>query len=596
MKTNTLALFLFSLFFTSCAGQAIKVSGSNEEASKLKSVITEHTEAVKYLDPFYASYFNVEEDLDKFGDYASPEFREKARLITLKSINALKTVREESLPEGDRRTYSLFKGDLDMSIREFDFPGELLEFNQMGNRLHAYIDDSSEALTSFPFNSVKHYDAFVKRSEGFPIYIDNQIQLLRRGIKEKITLGCVAAKAALNTYHSGLEPSPEKNPFYRPILFIPKSFSETDRNRLSKDFKKMIEERILPGIVKFDNFFRKEYLPHCRSTYGIGSLPRGKEWYEFAIHRSTNLPLKAKEVHQKGLSEVARIRAEIEKIKTQMSFKGTYKEFIKAISNDPKYFFKNSEQMISNLNSVREKIQKKIPDYFNLVPKTDYKIVESSNPEDAAGSYNGPTDNLPFGRFLVNSKNLRSIPIYETTTLSLHETIPGHHFQLALQFEMKDKLSEYQRKMYFSNAFAEGWALYSEYLGNEMGMYEDPVQRLGNLNAEMLRAVRLVVDSGIHAYGWSREKTMKYMAEYLASDEKGISNEANRYSVWPGQALGYKIGQLKIIELRKESEEALGSKFDIKEFHRIVIGNGTVSLSFLEKEVKEWIIHHGVGK
>jgi uncharacterized protein (DUF885 family) len=245
--------------------------------------------------------------------------------------------------------------------------------------------------------------------------------------------------------------------------------------------------------------------------------------------------------------------------------------------------------MFNAFEKVKAETAERIPRYFSLVPKSDFKIVETSNPEDAAGRYDNPTENIPYGRFVANTINLRSVPVYGVTTLMLHETVPGHHFQLALQFEMKDKLSEYQRKVYSSNAFVEGWALYAEYLGREMGMYADPLQRLGNLNDELLRAVRLVVDTGIHAFGWTHDKTIAYMRDHLASDAKDIENEANRYSVWPGQALGYKIGQLKIIELRKLAEQELGPKFDIKEFHRVVIGNGTVSLTVLEQQVKDWI-------
>jgi uncharacterized protein (DUF885 family) len=224
-----------------------------------------------------------------------------------------------------------------------------------------------------------------------------------------------------------------------------------------------------------------------------------------------------------------------------------------------------------------------------LVPKSDFKIVETSNPEDASGSYNQPTETAPFGRFIVNTKNLKAVPIYDVTTLMLHETVPGHHFQLALQYEMKDSLSEYQRKVYNSNAFAEGWALYAEYLGNEMGMFTDPDQRFGNLNDEMLRAVRLVVDTGIHSMGWSQQRAIAYMAHHLASDHKDIETEINRYSVWPGQALGYKVGQLKILELRHKAESVLGKNFDIKGFHKAIIGNGTVSLGVMETQVNDWI-------
>ncbi len=583
------ALGLFSLL--SCAGPSIYSSKETHtnDASKLSAAIQSYTEAAKHLDPFSASYFNVEEDLGKFGDYASPQYFKRAKSIFVNAVESLKTIRPETLSEEDHQTYLLFKQDMEVGLKGFDFPDELLAFNQMGNRLHSYLDDSSEALTSFPFDSVKHYEDFISRSEGFPDYIENQIRLLKRGIAEKITLNCPAANGVLNTYKDALETRVDKNPFFRPIQFMPKSFSKSDRKRIAEEFRAMISKRILPGYLKFDRFFKSEYLPHCRKGFGIGSLPRGKEWYAFSILASTNLPLTPEQVHKKGLEEVARISREMSQIQKELGFKGTLKAFQKSLKSDPKYFFTSSEEMFKAFEKVKAEVNSKVPHFFSLIPEHDFKIVETSNPEDAAGSYGIPTENLPYGRFIVNTKNLRSVAKYGVTTLMLHETVPGHHIQIALQFEMNDRLSEYQRKLFFSNSFVEGWALYSEFLGNEMGMYSDPMQRLGNLNDEMLRAVRLVVDTGIHAYGWSREKANRYMQSNLATDAKGISNEVNRYSVWPGQALGYKIGQLKIIELRNEAKSELGSRFDIKAFHKIVIGNGTLPLNILEMQVREWI-------
>jgi uncharacterized protein (DUF885 family) len=592
MTLKSLSFLGLLVLSTSCAtrpaGTSQTATGS-PDSNRLNATIAEYTEASKHLDAFKASYFNVEEDLGKFGDYPSPAFFAREKSVYQKAINGLKAVRFDSLSAQDQRTYRIFKEDMEVSLEAFDYPFELLEFTQMDNRMHAYLDDSSEALTTFPFDTVGHYDAFIARAKTFPAYVDNQIDLLKRGLRENIVLNCPAAHAAVNTYQDGLQADVEKNSFYRPITFMPKSFSAADRQRLDTEFRKFVAEQILPGYQKFDRFFRTKYVPHCRASFGIGKLPHGKAWYNYAILKSTNLALSPKEIHKKGLEEVRRITGELEKVKAEIGFKGSLQEFRASLAQDPRYFFTSSKEMFEAFQKVKSDTSKQIPNYFNLIPSHDYKIVETSNPEDAAGSYNEPTDNIPYGRFVVNTKNLRSVPVYGVTTLSLHETIPGHHFQLALQYEMKDRLSEYQRKLFNSNSFVEGWALYAEFLGNEMGMYRDPVQRLGNLNDEMLRAVRLVVDTGIHAYGWSRKKAVAYMKANLASDDGDISNEINRYSVWPGQALGYKIGQLKIIELRRLAESELGKAFDIKEFHRVVIGSGTVSLGILESQVKDWI-------
>ncbi|MCM0605003.1 MAG: DUF885 domain-containing protein [Xanthomonadaceae bacterium] len=559
------------------------------QAETLTHIIDQYTENAKRVDAFMAPYYNVEENLSKFGDFPSPEFFKRKKELYVTALEKLNHLKKDTLSHDDRKTYDIFKEDMEVSLDQLSYPNEYLSFNQMDNRLHSYLDDSSKELTQFPFDSVKHYNDFIKRSEGFPAFVDNQIELFKKGVKAGITLNCPSAKATVNTYQDGLESNIEKNPFYRPVTFMPESFNTSDKEQLKADFKKMIIERIIPGFKKFDHFFKKSYLPHCRKSYGLKGLPHARKWYSSRILSNTNLHLTAEEIHKTGLREVARISKGIEEIKNKFGFKGNLKAFLKSLTSDDKYVFKSAKEMFEAFELTKSLIAAKVPQYFSKKPKTDYKLVETSNPEDAAGSYFEPTENIPMGRFIVNTKNLHNVPIYEVTTLLVHEATPGHHFQLALQFEMKSELSEYRRKLFGSNAFVEGWALYSEYLGNEMGLFNDPMQKLGNLNDEMLRAVRLVVDTGIHHYGWSREKTIAYMDEHLATGKKDISNEANRYSIWPGQALGYKIGQLKIIELRKMAESKLGSKFDIKDFHSVVIGEGTLSLNILELRVKDWV-------
>ena len=589
-KQNYLRLIILPLLFSlSCSAPETKAEKSTTEGERLNRIITEYANSQKHQDAFEAPYFNVEENLSQFGDFPTPEYFARAKKRLQTAISSLQEIHPDTLSFQDQLAYRLFKEDVETHLKDFNFPRDLLTVDQMENRLHEYLDESSQALTDFPFDSVKHYQDFIKRAEGFPVYVDNQIAALQRGIKEKIVLSCLVAKKVPGSYREGMTTDIEKNPFFRPIGFMPKEFPTAEKNRLAAEFRKMIKDRIIPGFTKFDQFFRNEYLSHCREEFGIGTFPRGAEWYQQSILHGTGLTLDPKEIHAIGEREVARISAEIEKVKKQVHFKGTKKAFLKSLSQDPKYFFKTAPEMLQSFQNVKKKVDAKIGQYFSLMPKSEYKIVEASSPTEAAGSYKNPTEILPYGRFVVNTKNLRSVANFGVTTLSLHEAVPGHHFQLALQFEMKDQLSEYQRKMYWSNAFGEGWALYAEYLGNEMGLFDDPLQRMGNLNDEMLRAVRLVVDTGIHSMNWSQKKAIDYMSANMASDAKEVENEINRYSVWPGQALGYKIGQLKIIELRKKAEKELGPKFDLKEFHRAVIGHGTVSLSILESQVNDWM-------
>lgn len=560
-----------------------------EASHSLNQIISDYAEQAKRLDAFYSAEYDLEENLEKFGDYGSPDYFKRRKDLFQNAITRLKSVPVEVLTTAEKHVYDIFKQDIEISLKGTEFPDEFLEFNQLSNRLHSYIDQSSQALTKFPFDSVKHYDAFVKRSEGFLPYIDRQIALLQRGIKERITNSCIVANATLSTYQDGLLMPIEKNPFYRPISFMPKKFSKKDRARLTADFRHMVEERIVPGFKKFDQFFRTEYMPHCRQEFGIGKLPHGKDWYKLAMKASTTLDLDAKAIHETGLKEVERISAEMDEIRKSMGFKGTLPEFINSLKNDPKHQFKSAKEMIAAFNKVKAAVAKKLPDYFSLLPKSDYKIVEASNPQSPSGQYTQPTDMVPYGRFILNTHDLKSVPKYDVTTLSLHETNGGHHLQCALVYELKDKLSEYQRRVYYSNSYVEGWALYAEYLGREMGMFTEPIQRLGNLNAEMLRAVRLVVDTGIHAMNWSQQQVVDYMLSHLAVDPHGVTIEANRYSVWPGQALGYKVGQMKILELRKHAEKELGKNFDLKEFHKVILVGGVVSMPVLENEINEWI-------
>lgn len=559
-----------------------------DDGTKLKAIIENFTVGVKRLDPYHAPYFNNEEDFSKFGDYMSPDYFERDKTLMRQALQDLKTVDVSKLNLEDLIAYKLFKSNVEVELRSYDFPRELLSFTQMGNRVRSFIDMANADLSNFPFKTVKNYEDFTVRAKGFAPFLDRLIATLKRGVKEKVTLNCIIAAKAVNSYKEALEPKPEKNPFFKPIAKMPESFSASDRERLTADFQKMVSQDIVLPLKRFDDYFRNDYSKHCRKGYGIGSLPMGKEWYAYAIEANAETDLDAKVIHELGLREVKRIESEIAQIQKKMGYKGSVKDFLRKIVKDPNSYFKTKQEMLAAFEKDKSVIAQKVPQYFSMVPKSDYTIVESTNPEDASGSYRGPTETRPTGRFVLNTSNLKSVPKFGVATLLMHEAVPGHHFQLALQYDLKDRLSEFQRKIFGSTAFVEGWALYAESLGREMEIYDD-YQKLGNLAAEQMRAVRLVVDTGIHAMGWDQKRTLAFMRSHMAGDERGNEIEANRYSVWPGQALAYKIGQLKILELRKLAEKELGSKFDIREFHKVVIGNGTLSLKVLEEKIQDWI-------
>lgn len=585
-------IFLFAVLFLTMSSWSMP-AWSNEEGQKLNRLISEFTESLKSLDTYDAPYYDVKEDFDKFGDYLSEDYFAREKRITLQTKEKLDKIKPNGLLENDRITYDLFLEDLSVAVSKYDFDYQFLGFNQMGNRLLTVIDDSNPDLTSFPFTNLTNYEAYLLRMKGFPAFIDRQIQMLKKLSANKLTLNCEVAKKVRSTYQSALEKNIDKNPFLRPALRFPSEINISDQTRLLGEFKNLISQDLIPAFEKFDRYYVNEYIPNCRKSFGLSDLPNAKKWYQYQIWSNTNLHMKPKEIHEVGLSEVARIRSEFEQVKKALGFKGSLKEFFQSLNKDEKYYFKSSQELKAAFYQVKDLIEAKIPKYFDLIPQTPYEIVESSNPEDAAASYRVPTESVPRGRFVINALNLKATPKFGVTTLSMHEAVPGHHFQLALVYEMKDSLSEYRRKIFNSNSFVEGWALYAERLGYEMGLYEDPLQKLGNLNDEMLRAVRLVVDTGIHAYGWSRKKAQDYMKANLASVDKDIEIEVDRYSVWPGQALGYKLGQLKIMELRRLAEKKMGNQFDIRKFHSEVIGRGTISLGVLEARIEDWIQRQG---
>jgi uncharacterized protein (DUF885 family) len=556
---------------------------------RLAAVIAEHTKRIERLDPYWAPYHHLEEGLDEFGDYPSPEYFARTRAAYETAVANVSTIDPAALTPRDARTYRLFREDVEVSLAGLDFPNELLELNQQGSRAMQFMDDANPALTFFPFDSVAHYEAFLKRAHGFPAYVDRQIALLRRGITEGIVQNCAIVDETAPTLAAALEPVPERNPFWQPVAGMPATFGERDRRRLADGFRRMIVDEIVPGYRALDAFLRGEYRAHCRATFGIGALPRGAAWYAQRIRSSTDLPLGAKEIHERGLREVVRIRREMDVIRIEVGYRGSLSAFLRAWATAPGQRFADAASLIAAFQAQKTAVAALIPRWFAVVPKSDYDIVEATNPESPAASYLGPTDGRPRGRLVVNTLNLNAIARDRVPTLSLHEAVPGHHFQIALAFEMKDQLTEYQRRIFGSTAFAEGWALYAEHLGREMGVFHTPMERLGNLNDEMLRAVRLVVDTGIHAYGWSRERAIAYMRKNLAHDERDIAVEVSRYAVWPGQALAYKIGELEILDLRRAAEAELGTAFDVREFHDAVIGNGTVSLGVLRSQVRDWI-------
>jgi uncharacterized protein (DUF885 family) len=558
--------------------------------TNLNDILSLYTESYVQLNQFSALYYGPYRFLDQFGDYMSAAYMVKERALNLRMLKELEKINPKNLSPARLQTYQIFKLDMDSHAQVDKYPWEYLAFNQMNERLRDFIElANTNSYSEFPFDSFDHYQDFIKRARGLTHFVDGYIELHREGLRRGIIQNCVIGKKALSSIEEGAETDVQKSPFAIPLHKFPEKMSSTEQETLKADFKTVITEVIAPQYKRFIDFYKTEYLPHCRTEYGLASFPQSKEWYDADIYQWTSTKMTAEEIHQKGLDEVARIEKELEKIKTQTGFSGTLKEFFEKMKNDPTNYYTSREEMVGAFNTMIEKIRKILPQYFLDIPDRKLVIVEDTNPNQPAARYDIPTENRPDGWFLLNTSNLHSSQKAETTSLTLHEGIPGHHLQFSIALDKKDTLTNYERNFYYANSFIEGWALYSERLGNEMGLYTDPIQKYGNLNEEMLRAVRLVVDTGIHHYNWSREKVLEFMNAHLASDASAIETEADRYAAWPGQALGYKVGQLKILALRHEAETKLGSKFNLKEFHDIVLKNGPVTLEVLETNVHSWI-------
>jgi uncharacterized protein (DUF885 family) len=379
--------------------------------------------------------------------------------------------------------------------------------------------------------------------------------------------------------------------FYKPLENFPESISAADRKRLTDAYTKSIVDVAVPAYKRLYEYMKNEYLPNARSTVGMGALPQGESWYAYQARRSTTTDLTPEQIHAIGLKEMARIHVEMERVKTQLGFKGTLKDFLTQLRSDPQFVYKTPADLIGGYQSLEARVTEALPKLFELQPKMKFEVraVEAFREKsEATGSYQpGTPDGSRPGVFYANTFDLPSRPRYMMETIFLHEALPGHHMQIALQYELQS-LPRF-RRYGGDTAYIEGWGLYSESLGKELGMYQDPYQYFGSLTAEAWRAARLVVDTGMHAKGWTREQAIDYMRENTAIGETDIVAEVERYIAIPGQALAYKIGQLKIRELRTRAEQKLGPKFNVREFHTQILKDGSMPLAVLDAKIDRWI-------
>ena len=443
-----------------------------------------------------------------------------------------------------------------------------------------------------PLTSKKAALDYLKLLKAIPAYIDQQAALIRKGLDAGMGQPLVIFKGYESTYEQHLTATAEENFYYSPFLQLPSPLSAEEKDSLRQAAKKVVLEDVIPSFQFVKNFFEKEYFPQTRKAIGVSTTPNGKAYYQSRIDYFTTLPLSPETIHQKGLDEVARIKKEMEKVVDQAGFKGSIQEFIAFLRTDPQFYAKTPEELLKHARNIAKKLDEQLPRYFKTLPRKPYGVApvpDAIAPKYTGGRYVGsPLGSTDPGYYWVNTYNLSSRPLYVIPSLTAHEAVPGHHLQGALNQELPESIPQFRRNLYLS-AYGEGWGLYTEFLANQMGIYTTPYEHFGKLTYEMWRACRLVVDTGMHVFDWSRQEAVDFMAENTALSLHEINTEIDRYISWPGQALSYKIGEIKIRELRALAEKELGSQFDIREFHEQILEKGTVTLPLLEERIKKYI-------
>ncbi len=509
------------------------------------------------------------------------------------SLARLEAIDRNALDPQDQLNHDIYATVLRNEIAGFRFRTELMPVDQRGG-LHQFAVGATQSLR---FASAKDYRDWTARLRAFDTLTDQTITLMREGMRTGWTPPRAIMSRVPKQIAEQAGATPETSSFYAPFLKMPESIPSREQTELRDDGRQAVAEAVLPSLKRFQKFFNEEYLPATRETVAAGELPEGKAYYEHLARSYTTTALSADEIHAIGLGEVARIRAAMEKIRVEVKFEGSLTEFFEHLRTNPKFFHESPDELLTAYRALTRRIDPELVKVFGKLPRTPYGVIPipaASAPDTTTAYYNRPAaDGSRAGNYYVNLYKPESRPTWEMMPLSLHEAMPGHHLQIALSLEQPGQ--PMFRRMSPFTAFVEGWGLYAERLGYDMGLYDDPYDRMGQLAYDMWRAVRLVVDTGMHAKGWSRERAIAYFKDNAPKTEQDIVNEIDRYIGTPGQALAYKIGQLKISELRARGEAKLGDAFDVRAFHDELMSIGAVPLSVLEAHMDAWFAEQPSG-
>lgn len=584
------ALLAPSAFAAEAAAAPAATQTTSAKASQLQKLYVDYWEEVLKLNPVQATFQGDPRYNDQLPDFGSAEYRKQQHDFTVRWLKTIEDVGSAGLSGQDLLSYEIFVRDSKSSLEGEKFPDWMMPVNQMAS-IASYAVMLGSGTSAQPFKTVKDYDNWLARGNKLPVLFDTDIANMRAGIKAGVVQPRALMVKVIPQLDTLIKEKPEDTLFWGPIKNLPADFSAADKQRLTGAYRTMIADRMLPAYRKLRAFINDEYLPATRDSVGLDKLPDGLAWYAFNAKNSTTTDMSPAAIHQLGLDEVARIHGEIRKLMAETGFKGSLQDFFKFMQTDPRFSFKDEPALLAYYRALEDRINKRIPEQFSLTPKAPFEIrpVEEFRAKSAAGGeYQSPSeDGSRPGVFYVNTYDLPTRKTWDAEDLYLHEAIPGHHFQLALQQELQGVPAF--RRFGGETAFIEGWGLYAESLGKSLGVYETPYDYFGYLQNELWRAIRLVTDTGLHSKGWTRDQVIKYMLDNSAESETQATAEAERYIAWPGQALAYKIGELKIQELRAKAEKELGDKFDIRQFHAEVLKDGSVPLDVLEAKIDRWI-------
>src|SRR6056297_26671 len=546
----------------------------NNSGKQLEKVINEVSDFELYS---YVDY--------PLGRYQA-ELEKKDADFAQTQLQELEKIDISGLTETEQISHELLRFRLQNRVDEFEHEMYLNPI-QADQGFHLNLNYRIKPILS-------HADAkrYLNVLNAVPTFVSEHLMLMREGIKKGNSQPQVIFKGYESTYDVHIVDDITESAFYEPFKSLPPTLSKAQSDSILAAARLAIEKNVVPSFKTIKKFFETEYIPNTRNALGVSQTPNGKEFYQYRInYYTTTTEYSADDIHTIGLAEVARIKSEMQQIIKKVGFKGSFDDFLTFLRTDERFYAKTGKELLMNARDIAKRIDAELPKFFNTLPRRPYgiiKVPDAIAPKYTGGRYSGPSSDTQPGFYLVNTYKLDSRPLYTLPSLTAHEAVPGHHLQGSLNRELGDSIPQFRKNTYLS-AYGEGWALYTEFLGNELGIYTTPYEEFGKYTYEMWRACRLVVDTGIHAMGWTREQVVNYMLENTALSEHEVNTETDRYIAWPGQAISYKMGEIKIRELRSKAEKQLGAKFDIRDFHEIILEQGTVTLPILEKRVNAYI-------